>query len=149
MESPLTVGGSTAFAEPVGVMSMKLSLICRRTSVTVWVCADRPCNYLATGQSAGIRTWFLSKYSRDPASQSEFFIPDSHLQTFNWLLTLLLYVANSQCSCLRHSRFQNGWQSFRFITDLITNSIRLQTQTVTPALCVSFVRCLGRCMCTH
>ena len=45
---------------------------------------------LATGQSArrvgvATRMWSRSKCSRDPTGQSEFFIPLSLQQTFNWL----------------------------------------------------------------
>ena len=55
--------------------------------------ADRACNYvseLATGQSArrvgvATRLWTRSKSSRDPAGQTEFFIPVSLLHIFNWL----------------------------------------------------------------
>ena len=61
--------------------------------ITVWGCTDRPCSDLDTGQSPGcIGVWtrtcslsMCSRESRDPASQSEFFVPVSHLQTFNWL----------------------------------------------------------------
>ena len=49
---------------------------------------DRPCNYLATSQSAGrigvgMRTWSASKSRRAPFGQYELFVPDSRLQTFN------------------------------------------------------------------
>ena len=60
--------------------------------VTVWVelWADRPCSDLATVQSAGririgTRTQSVSKCSRNPAGQSEFFVRVSRLQTFNFI----------------------------------------------------------------
>ena len=54
--------------------------------------ADRACNYVSdiAGQSArrvgvATRLWSRSKSSRDPAGQTEFFIPVSLLHTLNWL----------------------------------------------------------------
>ena len=72
--------------------------------------------------------------TRDSAVQSAFFVPISLLQTINWLYSY--NTGSSTAGCLRHSRFQTGWQFclavFRLFTDLITSSIRLQTKPVTP-----------------
>ena len=66
------------------------NVIAVNTGVTVRVRADRPCNYLATGQSAGCigvgtRKWLVWNCSRDPTGQSEFFVHVSRLHLLNWL----------------------------------------------------------------
>ena len=107
---------------------------------TVWVWADRLCNYLATGQSAGriwvlTRTWSVSKCSRDLAGQSEFYVRVSRLQTFSWPYCYRQLTV-SYNSCLSHSHVQTAWQShmpshLQIVHWPNYKLNRLQTQTVT------------------
>ena len=63
------------------------------TGVTNWVCSGSIWQLrqrTRTWQSArgvGVvkRTWLRSKCSRDPAGQTEVFVPVSRLRTFNWI----------------------------------------------------------------
>ena len=59
------------------------------TGVTVWVCTDRPCNFLATGRSAAVASESASDQCQSaavtPPVNLSFFVPVSRLQTFNSL----------------------------------------------------------------
>ena len=99
--------------------------------------ADRSCNYVVrrrarTGQSArgaGIvkRTWSRSNCSRDPAGQTEVFVPVSVLQTFNWIhsyrqLAVRIVVSAIAVFWLVDDVIGAYLAVFRSFTDLITNS---------------------------
>ena len=115
------------------------------TGVTNWVCSGSILQLrqrARTGQSArgvGVvkRTWSRSKCSRDPAGQTEVFVPVSLLQTFNLIysyrqLAVWIVVSAIAVFWLVDDVIGAYLAVFRLFTDLITNSTRLQTQIVTP-----------------
>ena len=111
------------------------------TGVTNWVCSGSILQLrqtARTGQSArgvGVvkRTWSRSGCSRDPAGQTEVFVPVSLLQTLNWLYSYRQLAVRIVVSAIAVFWLVDGVIAvFRLITDIITNSTRLQMQMVTP-----------------
>ena len=84
--------------------------------VRVW--ADRPCNDLATSQSAGrvgvaTRVWSVSNCFHDPAGQSQFFGPVSRIHKFS-LLHWPVQTANSiVVSVIAISRLVDNLQTWQ------------------------------------
>ncbi len=102
-----------------------------------------------TGQSAcgaGIvkRTWSRSKCSRDPAGQTEVFVPVPLLHTFNWIYSYRQLAVRIVVSAIAVFWLVDDVIAvFRLITDIITNSTRLQTQIVTRYRSVADNTCSG------
>ena len=115
--------------------------------------ADRACNYVTWARylpisssrrshNAHVITVKVKSWPRGSIWVFRSCLASPHLQTFNWMYSykqVAVRIVDSAIAVFRlvDNNFILSSSLFRLFTDLITNSIRLQTQPVTPVLIYS------------